>query len=149
MSRSSTLVTLKQLAASGDDETLIEAISWLERFETRLQQATWAEVHLNHLCCMMVETAENCECDLPYEQHHWKHRNHQLYNRVVRELLDAYKARLAIRRLVRKDITGPDMTVSGVEYSQPFGKYIRKDYGRALLDHFLCDMPSSEWVGAT
>lgn len=149
MSRSPTLVNLKRLAKASNDKTLIEAISWLVQFETRLQQATWAEVHLQNLCCMMVEVPGNCDCDLPFEQNHWKHRNHQTYNRVVRELLDGHKARLAIRRLVKKDVTGPDMTIPGVEYSHPFGHYIRKDYGQQLLDHFLCDVPSPEWVGVT
>ena len=147
MSRSMTLVVLRVCAKASSDKSFHETISWLERFETRLQRATWAEVHLQHLCCMMVEIPGSCDCDLPYEQNHWKHCNHQTYNRVVRELLDGHKARLAIRRVVRKDVEGPDMTVPGVEYTQPFGQYIRKDHGRALLDHFLCDTPSPEWVG--
>ncbi len=149
MSRSATLVALKALADASSDKSFHEAISWLDRFETRLQQATWAEVHLCQLRDMMVDVPDSCDCDLPYEQNHWKHRNHQTYNRVVRELLDGHKARLAIRRAARKDVEGPDMTVPGVEYTQPYGQYIRKNHGRALLDHFLCDTPSPEWVGTT
>lgn len=73
----------------------------------------------------------------------WLHNHHREFNSRVWKLLWGADRLQAVRSVIRRDLRVPNTVPSAEE---EFGHIVRKDYGRALLDHFLKAQPDPTWV---
>ena len=143
-SRSATLNALKGRDLVIARPAFEGVIKWLDEFEQTLATTT-PEQAFGHFRCLMIDVQGTCECKLEDMRGNpalrWLHFHHPEHNRIIRELLWAYDMLDTFRALCQADVDGP-------ETDPGFGQYIRKDYGRQLLEHFLSAEPDPAWIGS-
>jgi len=74
----------------------------------------------------------------------WLYENQKMYNRAAWEILDSQPGlRIKLRRVLQRDLRGQDKLLG----SDVYGEIVLKEYGRAVLKHFLSAKPDPKWVG--
>lgn len=100
----------------------------------------------NALVMMQPDTAADCNHhdDFEIDKNSRRHDDlHRVYNTLIWMSLRNSKMLFPVRVVLQRDLLVPN-TICGCE--DDFGRIVRKDYGRKLLDHFLKAHPSSDWV---
>ncbi len=103
----------------------------------------------NHLVMMGCNTAADCTADYSHDPHEIdkdpeRHDElHRLYNTLVWRALKNSGMMSAVRTVIKRDLLVPNTIPDS---GDDFGRIVRKDYGRKLLDHFLKSRPSPDWV---
>ncbi len=133
-----TLDVLRQQAARNPE--IAQVVTWTEQVEMCAQRDSPDKI-IRVLLAMDIVSPNRCNCT-EEEKRGWRHQHHRLFNRVMREALG--KSLGAVRRILRKDATeGPELHKD----IPRLGEFADKDYEQELVDLFLADDPSEEWVG--
>jgi hypothetical protein len=149
-SRSKTLRAMRTALEIEPNPGLEQVVDWLGKFERKLGSVAKPTEVAVHLVQLSVEHSAHCLCaqDLDLPAVAWMHANHTTYNKVVRELLEAYRSVNKVRKVLAKDAGPETPNILIGDDPQPFGEIASKAYGRLLLDNFLAPRPNPDWVGA-
>jgi hypothetical protein len=147
-SRSPTLRAMRATLEIEPNPGLEQVVNWLGKFERKLGSVAEPAEVAAHLVQLSVEHSAHCLCaqDLDLPAVAWMHANHPTYNKVVRELLEAYRSVDTVREVLIEDMAVKDKYFG--EDSEPFGEIVSKAYGHVLIQNFLAPTPNPDWVGA-